>query len=183
MSLFSRKNAIINELIYLGTLPNFSKVSSQKLRSIVNSSCASSGQTTRTFADKKQHDAGEFLSSKKDANQNLGITWRLGLFYWRLWTFYFCLDSPPFWAFPLFVTFYFTGFPKGPTKGFGAADKWMIRTLLGRLYVRLRQALLARACGVSVGWRSGGRLATMLVATKNDILFSFLLFLRHLLFS
>ena len=74
MSLFSRKNSIINELIYLGTLPNFSKVSSQKLRSIVNSSCASSGQTTRTFADKKQHDAGEFLSSKKDANQNLGIT-------------------------------------------------------------------------------------------------------------
>ena len=106
MSLFSRKNSIINELIYLGTLPNFSKVSSQKLRSIVNSSCASSGQTTRTFADKKQHDAGEFLSSKKDANQNLGITWRLGLFYWRLWTFYFCLDSPPLWAFPLFVTFF-----------------------------------------------------------------------------
>ena len=31
--------------------------------------------------------------------------------------------------------------------------------------------LLARACGVPVGRRSGGRLATTLVATKNIIIF------------
>ena len=30
---------------------------------------------------------------------------------------------------------------------------------------------LALACGVPVGRRSGGRLATTLVATKNDIIF------------
>ena len=54
--------------------------------------------------------------------------------------------------------------------------------------IQQESAILARACGVSVGRRSGGRLATTLVATKNDILFSFFsffpfFFLRRLLFS
>ena len=46
--------------------------------------------------------------------------------------------------------------------------------------------LLARGCGIPVGRRSGGRLATTLVAIINVIIFSFLfffLFLRRLLFS
>ena len=46
--------------------------------------------------------------------------------------------------------------------------------------------LLARACGVPVGLRSGGRLAMTLVATINVIIFFsffFLFFLRRLLFS
>ena len=33
--------------------------------------------------------------------------------------------------------------------------------------------ILARVCGVPVGWRSGGRLASTLVATINVIIFSF----------
>ena len=43
----------------------------------------------------------------------------------------------------------------------------------GSFPYKKEQKLLARACGVPVGWRSGSRLATMLVAAKNDILFSF----------
>ena len=38
------------------------------------------------------------------------------------------------------------------------------------------QLLLARACGVPVGRRSGGRLAMTLVATINLIIFFFLFF-------
>ena len=63
--------------------------------------------------------------------------------------------------------------------GVRAADwqrrQWPLKTTLFSFF-------LARACGVPVGRRSGGRLATTLVATKNDIiLFSF--FSRRLLFS
>ena len=36
---------------------------------------------------------------------------------------------------------------------------------------------------VPVSWRLGGRLAMTLVATINDVIFFFLSFLRHLLFS
>ena len=46
--------------------------------------------------------------------------------------------------------------------------------------------ILARACGVPVGRRSGGRLATTLVVTINVIiffLFFLFFFLRRLLFS
>ena len=39
-----------------------------------------------------------------------------------------------------------------------------------------KQLLLARACSIPVGRLSGGRLATTLVATKNDIVFSFFFF-------
>ena len=63
MNLFSRNNEIVRELIHLVTLPNFSKISTKKLRSVVHSNCVSSGQITRTFDDNKQHDAGEFLLS------------------------------------------------------------------------------------------------------------------------
>ena len=44
---------------------------------------------------------------------------------------------------------------------------------LQRCYNTMLLKQLARACGVPVGWRSGSRLATMLVAAKNNILFSF----------
>ena len=49
--------------------------------------------------------------------------------------------------------------------------------ILYRLSLELNKSLGIRAsqvgheCGVPVSRRSGGRLATMLVATKNDILF------------
>ena len=44
--------------------------------------------------------------------------------------------------------------------------------------------ILARACGIPVGWRSGGRLATTLVATINVIIFFFFfLFFFSFLFS
>ena len=42
------------------------------------------------------------------------------------------------------------------------------------IYMSNRCHKLARACGVPVGRHSGGQLATTLVATKNDIFFSFL---------
>ena len=51
--------------------------------------------------------------------------------------------------------------------------------ILYRLSLELNKSLGIRAsqvgheCGVPVGRRSGGRLATMLVATKNNILFFF----------
>ena len=38
----------------------------------------------------------------------------------------------------------------------------------------LTGGILARVCGVQVGWRLGSRLASTLVATKNYIIFSFL---------
>ena len=49
----------------------------------------------------------------------------------------------------------------------------------------VHQFQLARACGVLVGRRSSSRLATKLVAIKNYNIFSFsfLFFLRYLLFS
>jgi len=46
--------------------------------------------------------------------------------------------------------------------------------LLAGLSNWFKTKLLARACGFPVGRRSGGRLATTLVATKNVIIFSFL---------
>ena len=50
--------------------------------------------------------------------------------------------------------------------------------------IYLNHDLLARACGVPVGWRSGGRLAMTLVATKNNIiLFSFIFSFFSYLFS
>ena len=42
--------------------------------------------------------------------------------------------------------------------------------------IRIFVEILARACGVPVGRRSGG-LGTTLVVTKNDIIFSFFFFL------
>ena len=40
-------------------------------------------------------------------------------------------------------------------------------------HMEIKDSKLARVCGVPVGRRSGGRQATTLVATINDILFSF----------
>ena len=48
--------------------------------------------------------------------------------------------------------------------------------LAALFYCSFSSLQLARACGVPVGRRSGCRLATTLVATKNDIIFSFLFF-------
>ena len=63
MSQYSTNNAIAKDLIHLLNLPNFSQTSTHQLRSSVHSNCASFGQSTRTFSDRKQHDAGEFLVS------------------------------------------------------------------------------------------------------------------------
>ena len=43
--------------------------------------------------------------------------------------------------------------------------------------------ILARAVGVAVGRRSGGRMATTLVATKNVFIFLFIFFFHHHFFS
>ena len=63
MSLYSKKNEIIRELIKLNKLSSLSKSSTLKLRSIVHSHCIDSDQITRCFNDYNQHDASEFLMS------------------------------------------------------------------------------------------------------------------------
>ena len=55
-------NSIIRELKNLSCLPNFSNSSTRNLRSAVHQDCIKNRQS-RTFDDKKQHDAGEFLLS------------------------------------------------------------------------------------------------------------------------
>ena len=62
MTLHIKRNEIFKELVNLNNLENYSKASSHKLRSVVHQSCRNSGEV-RPFDDKKQHDAGEFLSS------------------------------------------------------------------------------------------------------------------------
>ena len=63
MRLYSEKNEIVRELVNLSDHPNFSETSTHHLRSIVHTYCTSCGQSTRTFSDKNQHDASEFLIS------------------------------------------------------------------------------------------------------------------------
>ena len=60
---------------------------------------------------------------------------------------------------------------------FSDTDQALFLSLLKLSLTNLNE--LARAFGVPDGRRSGGQLATMLVATKNDILF----FSHRLLFS
>ena len=57
------KNKIMGELDELMNLPNFSKSSTHQLRSIVHTNCINSGQDTKTFGDKQQHDVSEYLMS------------------------------------------------------------------------------------------------------------------------
>ena len=57
------ENKILCELIKLNEMENFSEVSTENLRSIVFCICMDSSQKTRTFNDRRQHDAVEFLLS------------------------------------------------------------------------------------------------------------------------
>ena len=50
-------------LITLSKQPQFSSQSTSKIRTIVKLKCFKSGQETRNFNDKFQHDAGEFMLS------------------------------------------------------------------------------------------------------------------------
>ena len=63
MNLYTDKNEIIAELTALARLQNFTRASTHHLRTIVQAKCTESGQASRTFGDKKQHDASEFLIS------------------------------------------------------------------------------------------------------------------------
>ena len=54
------ESPILSELIHLISLPNFSNVSTNKLRTIIKEKCLSGN---RNFNSNRQHDAGEFLSS------------------------------------------------------------------------------------------------------------------------
>ena len=57
------ENDIFKELYHINMYQNFTVTSSDELRSTVHNCCRNSGQISRTFEDKNQHDAGEYLTS------------------------------------------------------------------------------------------------------------------------
>jgi hypothetical protein len=58
-----KQNEITKELLNLFKKPEFSIQSTQRIRTIIKMKCFKAGQLTRKFNDKKQHDAGEFMTS------------------------------------------------------------------------------------------------------------------------
>ena len=59
----SKHNEITKELITLNNKQHLSHQSTQRIRTIVKTKCFKSGQLTRDFNNKLQHDAGEFMTS------------------------------------------------------------------------------------------------------------------------
>ena len=59
----TKHNEITKELIKLFKEPQFSFQSTERIRTIIKLKCFKNGQLSRKFNDKKQHDAGEFMTS------------------------------------------------------------------------------------------------------------------------